>query len=204
MALVEFWFTEQPFVSFEKEVREFTLLTTKKLFLLKELGEFVFNLAGDYAEVGVYRGGSLKFIAKSFPEKNILGFDTFASMPKTDSSIDIYKEGQFGDTNLNDVQKLLRNCPNVTLYPGFFPATATILEEPQFSFVHVDVDIYPSVLSCCEWFYPRLVTGGVIINDDYGHTQCPGAKKAFDEFFQGREKIIRTTIGTAFIIKHCA
>jgi O-methyltransferase len=50
----------------------------------------------------------------------------------------------------------------------------------------VDVDIYASVLSCCEYFFPRMVPGGVLVFDDYGMLTCEGAKIALDEFCAAR------------------
>ena len=37
-------------------------------------------------------------------------------------------------------------CSNVQFYPGFFPDTAVSLVDQQFCFVHIDVDIYKSVV----------------------------------------------------------
>jgi O-methyltransferase len=67
----------------------------------------------------------------------------------------------------------------------------------------VDVDIYRSVLDCCRFFYPRLVTGGAIVFDDYGRNSCPGAKAAVDEFFADTpEQPVYVATGQAFVVKH--
>ena len=55
-----------------------------------------------------------------------------------------------------------------------------------------------------EYIFPRLVSGGVIICDDYGYTTCKGAKKAIDEFISTVEGLITTwttPIHNQFIIK---
>jgi hypothetical protein len=56
--------------------------------------------------------------------------------------------------------------------------------EQQWAFVHLDVTLYEPTLKALEYFYPRLVAGGVIICD--GSIFCPGAKKAWDEFCSAR------------------
>jgi len=68
--------------------------------------------------------------------------------------------------------------------------------------VHIDVDIYQSVKDCCEFFYPRLHAGGVMLFDDYGKWTCPGAKLAVDEFFATKpEKRFYFPSGQCFVIK---
>ena len=48
--------------------------------------------------------------------------------------------------------------------------------------MHIDVDLYEPTRGCLEYFYPRLVEGGVMICDDYGAPLYPGAHKAWDEY----------------------
>jgi O-methyltransferase len=46
-----------------------------------------------------------------------------------------------------------------------------------------DTDWYESTKHELVHLYPRLVPGGVLMIDDYGH--CSGARKATDEYFSG-------------------
>ncbi len=55
-----------------------------------------------------------------------------------------------------------------------------MLPERRFSFVHLDVDLYESTLAGLEYFYPRLIPGGVILSHDY--SILAGVKKAFEDF----------------------
>ena len=160
---------------------------------------------GDVAEVGVYKGRTAKVLALTSEklDKNVYLFDTFSGMPETDYSKDnFYKKGSFGDTSLLDVENFLSDCNNVAIYPGFFPETSKPVEKNSFSFVHIDVDIYRSVLDCCEFFYPRMVTNGVMIFDDPGFSDCKGAKMAVDEFFSDKEEIpIHLATAQVLVIK---
>ena len=118
------------------------------------------RLKGDVAEIGVYKGRTAKVLALTSEklDKNVYLFDTFSGMPETDYNKDnFYKKGSFSDTSLLDVENFLSDCNNVAIYPGFFPETSKPVERNSFSFVHIDVDIYRSVLDCCEFFYPRMV-----------------------------------------------
>ena len=62
----------------------------------------------------------------------------------------------------------------------------TLLENnnlpKEISLLRLDTDFYESTKKELEVLYPRLVSGGVLIIDDYGHWK--GSKRAVDEYFQ--------------------
>jgi O-methyltransferase len=56
----------------------------------------------------------------------------------------------------------------VQLLVGVFPEeTGCLVEDRKFRFCHLDVDVYQSAADVVEWIWPRLVTGGLIVFDDY-------------------------------------
>lgn len=169
---------------------------------LKQTG----NLEGDVAEVGVYRGRSAKVIALTAEKQNKHAylFDTFTGMPEVDPEKDnLYRKGTFSDTSLAEVQEFLADCKKVTICPGFFPDTAEPVRDRKFSFAHIDVDIYRSVLDCCQFFYPRLVRGGMMVFDDPGFADCAGAKIAVDEFFGDKKEFpIHLATSQVLVVKH--
>ena len=143
------------------------------------------SLAGSVAEIGVYKGGTAKILAESLPLKSIHLFDTFAGMPETNPEFDIHEPGDFKDTSLESVQTLLSHCDNVEFWPGKFPDSTVGLSDSKFCLVHVDVDIYESTKAAIEFFWPKLVEGGIMVFDDYNAPRCPGTNKAVDEYFAG-------------------
>jgi hypothetical protein len=80
------------------------------------------------------------------------------------------------------VQALFRPFPRVHLQRGFIPQVLSQLPDSRWAFVHIDVDLYEATLAALEYFYPRLVKGGVIICDDYGSRLFPGARKAWESY----------------------
>jgi hypothetical protein len=67
---------------------------------------------------------------------------------------------------------------------------------------HIDVDLYQSTLDCCEYFYPRLVPGGILLFDEYGFAAARGEKDAVDQFFADkRESPIVLLSGQAVVVK---
>jgi O-methyltransferase len=78
------------------------------------------------------------------------------------------------------VRAYLTNYPNVTLHKGLFPAeTGSRVANLRFSFVNLDVDIYESTRDSLEFFYPRMLPGGILVSHDYA--QAEGVRKAFEE-----------------------
>lgn len=134
------------------------------------------------AEVGVYKGGSLKLLAENFPAVVILGFDTFKGLPKEHwNNKEPHKIGDFNDTDISSVYSFI-DSPNVVLVKGLFPESGKPYKDQKFDFVHIDTDFYEAVKQSLKWFWPRISEGGIIVFDDYKWPNCPGVEKALIEF----------------------
>jgi O-methyltransferase len=151
--------------------------------------------SGDVAECGVYKGGTAKLLAELAPDRPLHLFDTFCGMPETDPGRDLHQAGDFADTTLESVRAYLSGHANVNCVAGMIPESLYGVRDRKFSFVHVDLDIYSSIKVACEFFYPRLEGGGVLLFDDYGYPSCPGGRAAVDEFFADKPetKIVLVT-----------
>jgi len=161
---------------------ENTLITNDRLEALVRLCKR--TKAETIAEVGVYKGGSLKTLAINFPGAVILGFDTFEGLPKEQwNNKEIHKPGEFSDTDIKSVYSFI-DRPNVVLIKGLFPESAKGYKDQEFDFVHIDTDFYLSVKESLRWFWPRMMYGGIIVFDDYKWPNCPGVERALDEFGQ--------------------
>jgi O-methyltransferase len=158
---------------------ENTLITQDRLDSLVQLCKS--TKAETIAEVGVYKGGSLKFLAEHFSSAVIFGFDTFEGLPKEHwHNSEVHKPGDFDDTDIKSVYEFI-DKPNVVLVQGLFPKSAKQYKDQIFDFVHIDTDFYKAVSESIAWFWPRMSKGGIIVFDDYKWPNCPGVKKALDE-----------------------
>jgi O-methyltransferase len=162
------------------------------------------GLGGSMAEVGVYRGGTARLIRKVDNSRHLHLFDTFTGVPEPsaeDRSIlwGKAKKGRFAFP-LEKAKSYFQDCAKVSFHPGFFPATGEAVKDEKFSFVHSDVGLYASTRAVLEFFYPRLLRGGILISHDFatGH----GVRKAFEEFFAGRpEPVIELPGNQALVVK---
>jgi hypothetical protein len=160
------------------------------------------DLAGARAECGVYNGMSALLMCRAArtrrPEYDGAGLyliDSFQglSRPEREDYVEIrtaagakdngavYPEGSLA-TPVDNVRKALQEFPGVSIHPGWIPDVFATLPETPWCFAHLDVDLYAPTRAGLEYFYPRLVEGGVIICDDYGAPLFPGAHRAWDEF----------------------
>ena len=167
-----------------------SLVPLPRFVFLEKQAEQVKALPGAVAEIGVYLGGTAKLLAATLVDKDIHLFDTFEGMPEV-SKWDKHKKGDFvhASATLDRVKGYLSAYDNVHFYKGVFPETAEDLVENTFCLVHVDVDIYEATKAACEFFWPLLVEGGIMVFDDYNGPRTPGTNKAVNEFFAGVAEI---------------
>jgi hypothetical protein len=179
-----------------------SLVGTDKLLNLKDLVKSTSNLIGDVCEIGVYRGGTAKIISENIENSDLFLFDTFEGMPYYDPDNDKeWDVGTFGQTDYETVKSLFQSNQNVKVFKGVFPSeTSHHVKDRVFKFVHLDVDNYQPYKECLEFFYERMVKGGIIIFDDYDCGCCPGANKAVDEFFIDKPENIQKNVGV-YIVK---
>ena len=167
------------------------------------------NIEGDFVECGVWKGGSCMAMAKKLLKNNsksrkIWLFDTFEGMTEPDENDVEVETGLKGKELLENTtrnsQKYnmwayasldeVRSNMIKTGYPvenikyiiGKVEDTLKLNDIPEkISLARLDTDWYESTKIELEILFPRLVQGGVLIIDDYGHFK--GARKAVDEYF---------------------
>jgi hypothetical protein len=174
--------------------------------IIFKLIKSVAHLPGDLVECGVYQGGTLVsealYLKQNKISKVLFGCDSFAGFDETvlseialGGSHDPQKKlGGFSDTSLELIRENLLRLEiddRVHLLKGYFQDTLQELRDRRFCFVHLDCDLYDSYKACLNFFYPRLVPGGIILLDEYNDPPWPGCNKAVDEILNGKqEKLI--------------
>jgi O-methyltransferase len=145
------------------------------------------NVVGSIAELGVYKGETAAVLNRLFPDRTLYLFDTFEGFSENDlmheqeGSFSSAAAGEFHETNVNLVLSRMANPDLVVVRKGYFPETASGLED-RFALVSLDVDLYKPTLAGLEYFYPRLSPGGCVFVHDYNNLRFLGVRKAVDEF----------------------
>lgn len=201
------------------KVRSYTLIQLLQLIVNK----FKNYPVQHFAECGVLRGMTVYEFCSILERSRKLGtnvtfhaFDSYRGLSprqKEDVTNELAPEKSLPDNeigtgkgsmtySLEEVQNNLKKFDFIEYHKGWIPESFKGLPEKKYIFVHVDVDVYQPTIDAFEYFYPRLVDGGVIICDDYGFISWPGAQKAVEEFGRKyKEPILRLTTGQAVIIK---
>ncbi len=183
------WNLDTAFAKIYDQCRTHTLVDIYRCYEIWSLvGEAAKLQQGDLLEVGVWRGGTGALIAaQSAPLSSAQVFlcDTFSGVVKTGAQDTIYKDGMHADTSIETVTRLLSQLglTNVVVLQGIFPEqTADRIKDRRFRFCHIDVDVYKSSKEACEWLWPRLVSGGLVVFDDYGMRGTEGVQRFVNEW----------------------
>lgn len=168
------------------------------------------NVAGALVECGSWRGGSSAMMALAHqaagtPKRNLHVFDSFEGLPEPDAAVDGAQSVGYAGGNAAGTLTTIGKCvgtldENKALilgkvgYPealahfhvGWFqdtlPKDAAAIGP--IALLRLDGDWYDSTKVCLDHLYDRLVPGGIMVIDDYGHWE--GCRKAVDEFFAAR------------------
>ena len=149
--------------------------------------DFIEN--GDFYQLGVYSGASIKLVVKKLEDigvsfRRIYGFDSFKGLPKETEDIKYnpknWNEGRFDMSNLGDIETIKNKIidfvenDNLSLIDGFFENTLNQNNVEKYNmkkatYIDMDCDIYSSTVSALEFFIKNklLVKGTIIGYDDW-------------------------------------
>ena len=140
---------------------------------LNRFAEIVYtrSLNGSVAEGGVFEGYFARQINREFPDRKLYLFDTFSGFDERDVFIeegDTQNRAKHYNANITESELLesMPNPSNIVIRKGYFPDTAVGIDD-IFIFVNLDFDLYNPTLSGLEFFYPKMVSNGVILVHDY-------------------------------------
>ncbi len=159
---------------------ERTLLWQAKQDYLAQCLKRTLNVPGLTAEIGVYLGGTTRFIATNNHGKAHIAADTFGPGIIGATSKDQHVNGDF-NVNGNEVLNYLHVLPNVIPIVGYFPQSFQYVHA-RYSFVHVDLDTYQGTVDSLDYFWDKLNTGGILLYDDWQWDNCKGVTEALQEF----------------------
>lgn len=203
------WFNDPQYRDMWRRFPEANDDIAERRFNLFNLSRSLVDLPGDTVECGVLNGAGSHIILSACGNAHHHIFDSFEGLSEPDAN-DEAKVLTPYDWKKHDLsvpeERVRRNLAafkdRVSYYKGWIPDRFDDVADRRFKLVHIDVDLHQPTRDALAFFYDRTVPGGLIICDDYGSEICPGAKKAFDEFLDGRaERIIHLTTGQGLIIK---
>ena len=208
------WGVEHPStwrIDMEPEFREiwhqaapYTMISMERGYAVYQAVEHILNkdLPGDFVECGVWKGGTCMLMALALQKRGISNrhiwlYDTFSGMTEPGPEDKIASTGQAVSERwhegwwaagtaqvLSHLKKTSYPMDNFHIVEGDVCQTLKETRPPRISLLRLDTDWYDSTRAELEVLYPRLVAGGLLIVDDYGHFS--GSRKAVDEYFTSK------------------
>jgi hypothetical protein len=173
-----------------------------RLLYFRHMIEHLKDIPGDIVECGVSTGHGILYWALlcelTATNRVIWGFDSFSGFPasteadrKADGS---FEKQQYDYASAPEiVLKVLTDgrvsaefvTQSVRLVRGYFEETLHQYDG-EIALLHLDCDLYESYTTCLNALYPKVMSGGIIMFDEYEDSNFPGAKRAIDEFFRDK------------------
>lgn len=203
-----------------RAVSPYTMTSPERIYALTQAVRYLAanDIPGAFVECGVWRGGSsmaaaLTLLALGRRDRDLFLFDTFEGMPAP-TEADVTFDGEHAREEFQRTRRSADssdwcNAPleavrEALLGTGYDPARLHFVKgkvedtipgaaPESIALLRLDTDWYESTRHEMEHLYPRLVPGGVLIIDDYGHWQ--GARRAVDEYLaQERVRLLLNRI----------
>ncbi len=156
----------------------------------------------NFVECGVGEGISSFFALreilanKKINENYFMHFyDSWDEMRKEDlSSNEMSNINFYSNLSIDTVKKNLIEFQNNIIYHiGFIPESFN--SEPKspnsIIYLHIDLNSKKATFDTLHFFYGNIVSGGVILFDDYGWMEYGETKKIIDEFLKDKDGILQ-------------
>lgn len=184
------------------------------------LAEQCLEAAGDFVELGCYRGDTsvllgklLQQSASTSPAHHLWIYDSFAGLPEKTAEDSSgaganFQAGALLVTKREVLDKLHKhglktsshpdpNLPTVVVKKAWFSDLADQDLPERVSFAFCDGDLYSSIKTSLQLVAPRLAPQGIIVVHDYNNSELPGSARAVDEFVRSHPDfrlIVRHTL----------
>jgi hypothetical protein len=185
---------------------------TERLVTYFELYKLIQHLDGSIVKCGISADEAFSYF--SFFKQAGNNKQPLVSFEKTSSlfeNVEVNNETVMAVKPKNAVSKQIelikkgRN-ENIEFLPGLLtnsiPDYLIANPELKIALLTIDLDDYENTLTAMQYFYPRLVSGGVLIMNNYHKRN--GESVAIKEYFSGQEVFIRhfsSNKGPHYILK---
>jgi len=169
------------------------------------------KLDGDFVECGTYRGFMsaviCEFLDFETQPKSFYLYDSFAGLPEDWSA-----EGERQHTNPvyarsegyseAAVRARFARYPNVKVIAGVVPKVLHGTAPERISFLHIDLNAALAEIAALELLFDRVVPGGLIIFDDFGHMMHYAQHKLETDWMRSRGySILELPTGQGLVVK---
>lgn len=167
-----------------------------RFFNLFSVVRSVAGLSGEVVDCGIWKGLSTLLICdtlrlalgEQFRGAGVIGIDSFEGLSAPTFRDGDGIRGRQGDFSepLENVRRNLSDYPELTLIKGWIPGALASLPERWYRLVHIDLDLVDPSVGAIEYFSSRMVSGGLMLCDDYASQAWPRLKTELDNVCERR------------------
>jgi len=197
------------------KIKAYTMVEPERCYALYQAVLYILRsgIKGDFAECGVWKGGSVMLIAYTLmkagiTDRKIFLYDTFEGMTKPGENDGEKEKAEWEKNKINEqlnswclspLEEAQDNIAitgypkdNVVFIKGKVEQTIPGTMPDRLALLRLDTDWYESTRHELKHLYPLLEKGGILIIDDYG--AWPGARNAVDEYFENNGPVFLNRI----------
>lgn len=149
--------------------------------------------SGDFVECGVHRAFMSTAIMHYVDWNSISNgrrfflVDTFSGVVKSlllDEELQIGRLSQSNERYIDTFDMASRNTAefkNAQLIQGAVPDILPSIQTSEIAYLHIDMNSAAPEVAAFEFFFPKMVTGGVILFDDYAYFGYEPQKQPLDQ-----------------------
>jgi O-methyltransferase len=151
------------------------------------------QLEGDFVDCGVHTGifarAVMNYVDFNKSQKKYYLLDTFNGLDeKYSTEEELLRNTAMGydkedsETLYNQVRQTFKDF-NVKIIKGTVPETLIHVNSNKICYLSIDMNCVEPEIAALEFFWDKMVSGGMIIFDDYGYANMSNdQKKAHDKF----------------------
>lgn len=157
------------------------------------------ELEGDFVELGVFYGHLSKVIINF--DLELLSNRNFYLVDPWGSSKLNFSNERYNQDIYEIVESRFKPYPQVKLIRNSVPDALEEVPTQKIAFLMIDMNGFEAELAALNFFYPKMVKGGIIYFDDYGG-RWPRLREVVDEFLSDKpEELLTFASPNAMMIK---
>lgn len=161
-----------------------------RVYIVCWFADYVKNLEGDFVECGVntgaYARAVIDYIDFQKLDKTFYLLDTFEGFPIEQITKEELKAGiaVYKDHYIDVYENVVNTFKdfNVKIIKGRVPETLSQCDPSKIAYLSIDMNAVAPEIAAINYFWDKIVKGGVVVLDDYGFSLHTEQKYAFDAF----------------------
>jgi hypothetical protein len=181
-----------------------------RTYIVCSLAELVKKLPGDFVECGVNTGAYSRAVNEyiDFPKlnKKFYLLDTYEGLVPAQITEEEHRNGigAYLNNYKNVYDQVLKTFEpfNTKIIKGPVPETLTLCDAEKICYLSIDMNVVEPEIAAANYFWDKIVSGGVMILDDYGFPKHKLQKEAFDLFVKEKGvNLLYIPTGQAIVFK---